>query len=205
MRLDINLATQPYEDARKFWLRWGGMLFVLGLFSLVLFYVTIMGWITAYQEGKLIRQRQEQIAQRDEQRHKAEAMLNEKANRSTRDRSAYLNALFQRKAFSWTRVFEELETLMPARLHVVSIRPDTAADNQLGIKLVVAGDSRDRALELVRKMEDSQRFHQTHIEQERTQENALGPANSSDTVQFDISAVYIPEVTPGAPSPQGAP
>ncbi len=23
MRLDINLASQPYEDARQFWLRWG--------------------------------------------------------------------------------------------------------------------------------------------------------------------------------------
>ena len=23
MRLDINLATRPYEDAREFWVRWG--------------------------------------------------------------------------------------------------------------------------------------------------------------------------------------
>ena len=77
---------------------------------------------------------------------------------------------------------------MPARLHVVSIHPDKA-DNQLKIKLVVAGESRDRALELVRKMESSQRFQQTQIEQESTQAGQT----PGDNVQFDISALYVPD------------
>jgi type IV pilus assembly protein PilN len=152
----------------------------------------------------LIRQRQEQIAARDRERQKAEALLNLAQNRETRDRSQFLNDLFARKAFSWTKVFEELEKVMPARLHVVSIRPDTSSNDQLVIKLVVAGESRDRALELVRKMEESQRFHQTHIEQERTTENAQSAANG-DNVEFDISAQYVPEGTAGPGTPQGAP
>ena len=32
MRIDINLATQPYEDPRRFWLRWGGALAALGIY-----------------------------------------------------------------------------------------------------------------------------------------------------------------------------
>ncbi len=78
---------------------------------------------------------------------------------------------------------------MPARLHVVSIHPEKAPDNQLQIKLVVAGESRDRALELVRKMESSQRFRQTQIEQESTQAGQT----PGDNVQFDISALYVPD------------
>jgi hypothetical protein len=78
---------------------------------------------------------------------------------------------------------------MPPRLHVVSIHPDKASDNQLKIKLVVAGESRDRALELVRKMEGSQRFRQTQIEQESTQAGQT----PGDNVQFDISALYVPD------------
>ena len=104
-----------------------------------------------------------------EQKAKAEAILNLPDNRGTRDRAQFLNDLFQRKAFSWTKVFEDLERVMPPRLHVVSIQPEKAADNQLQIKLVVAGESRDRALELVRKMESSQHFQQTQIEQESSQ------------------------------------
>ena len=79
---------------------------------------------------------------------------------------------------------------MPARLHVVSIQPAMAPDNQLEIKLVVAGESRDRALELVRRMEGSRRFQQTQIQQESSQ-NGQTPG---DNVQFDISALYVPEL-----------
>jgi hypothetical protein len=87
-------------------------------------------------------------------------------------------------------VFEDLERVMPPRLHVVSIHPDKASDNQLKIKLVVAGESRDRALELVRKMESSQRFQQTQIEQESTQPGQT----PGDNVQFDITALYVPDL-----------
>jgi len=88
---------------------------------------------------------------------------------------------------------------MPPRLHVVSIRPEMGSEAGLNIKLVVAGESRERALDLVRKMEASQRFQQTRIDQETAQ---IGQS-AGDKVQFDISAVYVPEL-PGT-SQGGAP
>jgi hypothetical protein len=81
-----------------------------------------------------------------------------------------------------------MERMMPPRLHVVSIQPALGAGNELKIKLVVVGDSRIRALDLVQKMETSQRFRQTQIDQERTE-----GSQASGNVQFDISALYIPE------------
>jgi type IV pilus assembly protein PilN len=189
MRVDINLASQPYQDAKQFWLRWGGALVALALLTLILVYSALTGWISASKDRELIRQREAQIAARTQEKSQAEALLNRPEHRSTRDRSQYLNDLFQRKAFSWTKVFEDLERVMPPRLHVVSIRPEMGSEAELNIKLVVAGESRDRALDLVRKMEASQRFQQTRIDQERT-ESGQTPG---DNVQFDINAVYVPE------------
>jgi type IV pilus assembly protein PilN len=191
MRVDINLATRPYEDSSSLLLRWGGALAALSLFTLVLLYMVGAGWAAARKDRSLIALREQQIAARDQEKAKAEAILNLPENRSTRDRSQFLNDLFRRKAFSWTRVFEDLERVMPARLHLVSIQPATASDNQLEFKLVVAGESRERALELVRKMESSQRFLQTQIQQESSQ----GGQTRGDNVQFDITAVYIPELS----------
>jgi hypothetical protein len=83
-----------------------------------------------------------------------------------------------------------MERVMPPRLHVVSIRPERTLDNQLEIKIVVAGESRDRAIELVKKMETSQRFQQTQIEQESS-----GTGQTpGDNVQFDISTMYVPDI-----------
>ena len=190
MRLDINLATQPYQDARLFWKRWGIGLVALGLVTLVLLYLTISGWISAREDRAMIHQREDQIAARDQESMQAQALLNAPQNRTIRDRSAFLNDLFERKALSWTQVFEELERVMPGQLHVVSIKPDITQDNQLELKLTVAGNSRESALDLVRKMESSQRFRQTHIESEKSGQNGTAPG---DAIQFEISTLYAPE------------
>jgi type IV pilus assembly protein PilN len=189
MRIDINLATQPYEDSQQLWVRWGSGVAVIGLFTLMLLYMVITGWISARKDRNLIRQREEQIAERDNEKTKAEVILSLPENRNTRDRSQFLNDLFQRKAFSWTKVFEDLERVMPARLHVVSIHPEMPNENQLQIKLRVAGESHERALELVRKMEGSQRFQQTRIDIENFQSGQT----TGDNVEVDITAMYVPD------------
>lgn len=200
MHIDINLASQPYEDLRRFWLRWGAPLAALAIITLVLLYSVVVGLLAAQKDNALIRQREAQIASRDEERTAAMALLNLPQNRATHDKSQFLNDLFERKAFSWTRVFEDMEQVMPARLHVVSIKPEMGDDNQLLIKLIVAGESRDRALELVRRMEASKRFQQTHIQAESDVASGTG----SDRVQFEISAIYVPDI-PKAASAGGAP
>jgi type IV pilus assembly protein PilN len=197
MRVDINLASQPYEDARVFWLRWGGGLVALGILTLLLLVITVNGWIGARKDRQLIRKYEAQSAARDKEKADAIALLNLPQNASTRDRSQFLNDLFQRKSFSWTKAFENLEQMMPPRVHVVSMRPELGPDNELEIKLIVAGDSRDHALDLVSKMEASQHFQDTHIEEESS-----SPGNASvggDIVQFNITAFYVPEIGSGTP------
>ena len=192
MRLNINLATQPYEDARRFWFQWGGALAAVGIVTAGVLYFTFLGLLGARKDRVLIHDYEQQIDERDKEKADAQALMNLPQNVSTRDRSQFLNDLFYRKAFSWTRVFEDLERVMPPRVHVVSIQPELARTNELAIKLIVAGDSRERALELVRKMEASKHFQQTEIEQESSESG--NTSNPADTVKFDISALYVPEV-----------
>jgi len=117
MRLDINLATHRYEDAGRFWLRWGAGLGILAIATLALVAITISGLYDARIDHKKIAELQAKIAERDHERASAEAMLNRSENRSMRDKSQYLNELIARKAFSWTKAFEDLEKVMPPRLH----------------------------------------------------------------------------------------
>jgi type IV pilus assembly protein PilN len=196
MRLDINLATQPYEDARQFWTRWGTALTVVSILTLALLAVTVMGWFAARRDHAKIAQLKAEIAQRDRTRQQAEDFLNQPKNRTTRDQSQFLNELIERKSFSWTRVLEDLEKVMPARVHLVSINPELDEDNQLSLKMSVAGDSRDRAIELARRMEDSRRFSKTYIETESS-----GTSSTGDPIQFMIHAIYVPETAP-VPAPK---
>jgi type IV pilus assembly protein PilN len=199
MRLDINLASQPYEDARQFWLRWGTGLGAVAILTLALITITITQWFDARRDHAEITKYRTDIAQRDRTRQQAEAFLNQPENRATRDQSQFLNALIERKSLSWTYVLEDLEKVMPSRVHLVSIHPELDEENQLTLKMVVAGDSRDKALELARRMEDSRHFSQTYIETEHS-----APPGTGDTVQFNINGIYIPEIAVAAVVPKAA-
>src|SRR5579871_47304 len=205
MRIDINLASQPYEDARQFWMRWGTAAGALGLLTLILLALVVTGWVKARHDREEMSQLRTQIENRDRLRAEAERILNLPQNRSTRDESQFLNQLIERKAFSWTRVLENLEKVMPPRLHVVSISPQLNDDNELALKMNVAGDSRDRAVELERRMEESRRFAQTQI----TRESYSVQAVTGDNVVCEMTAIYIPETVPSitespAPAPTGS-
>src|SRR5260370_30847768 len=150
--------------------------------------ITITGWFNARRDHAKIAELRAEIAQRDRTRQQAEAFLNQPENRATRDQSLFLNALIERKSLSWTYVLEDLEKVMPSRVHLVSIHPELDEENQLTLKMVVAGDSRDKALELARRMEESRHFAQTHIEPEHS-----APAGTGDTGQFNRHRGYLPQ------------
>jgi type IV pilus assembly protein PilN len=200
MRIDINLASQPYEDARQFWLRWGTAVAAVAVLTLALLAGTVTGWLNARRDRAKIGDLRTRIAQRDETRRQAEDFLNRPENRATRDASQLINELIERKAFSWTRVLEDLEKVMPARTHLVSIRPEVDEDNQLALKMVVAGDSRERGIELERRMEESRHFARTRISDERYQQT-----NTGDNAQMDIVAIYVPETLVPEPAPTPTP
>ena len=195
MRIDINLASRPYEDARQFWTRWGTALGILGVLTLVLLVLDVRGFLAAHQDRVVMAQTRTLIAERDRTRAEADRVLNLPENRTTRDQSRYLNELIERKAFSWTRVLENLEKVMPPRVHLVSISPQLDENNELALKMIVAGDSRDRAVELQRRMEESRRFVQTAIVRESHVDSQTG-----DTEQVEMAAIYIPEL-PNEPGP----
>ncbi|HUM04161.1 MAG TPA: PilN domain-containing protein [Terriglobales bacterium] len=187
MRLDINLATRPYEDAGQFWAKWGLGVGLLGLLTLVLVSFAIHGWVKAGQDRHAIQRLEDQIAERDAERAKAQAYLELDMNRSTRDQSQFLNSLIQRKAFSWTRVFEDLEKVVPPSLHVVSLKPELNDANQLELELKVAGDNRAAAIDLVHRMEGS-----THFQGPKLVSESQGTEPGS-AVSAVIQSIYVPE------------
>ena len=187
MRLDINLATHAYEDSRQFWLRWGTGVGVLGVLTLGLVIAAITGWYDARLDRKKISDLRAQIAEREQEQATAEALLGRPENRAMREKSQYLNDLIARKAFSWTQAFETLERLMPPKIHLVSIAPELNEENQLAIKMIVAGESSERAFELVKRMEGSKHFRDTRIE---GSQQSVQPG--SEGVQVSIIALYVP-------------
>ena len=193
MRLNINLASQPYEAARFYRRR-------MGCWSCR----SRRGDCAACRLHRLSADRnradinrqmaevRREINGLDFEEAQARAILNKPVNRDIADQSEFLNELFARKALSWTRVFTEMERIVPPNLHVVSMKPEYTKTNDLMLRVVVATDSRDRAVELVRRMEKSNHFRQSQVVAENVTANSSDQSAGPGNIQFDIAAIYIP-------------
>jgi len=192
MRFDINLASRPYQDARAVFRRWGAILAAIACIAAALLLIDYRHWRDNQLVNGRISKLQQEVEQLDAQRNANQALLNDPANRATRQRSQFLNGIIVRKSFSWTRAFSDLEKIMPTRVHLVKIEPELSPQNELKIKMTVEGNSRDKALDLVRKLESSREFKQARIETETTKSGT----DAESAVAFQISAIYV------APPPQ---
>ena len=85
-----------------------------------------------------------------------------------------------------------MEKLMPANIHVVSMKPEFDRQNQLVLHVVVATGARDKAVELVKQMEKSPHFRSAQVEAENTTGNEGNMGAPGGNIQFEIAAVYLP-------------
>jgi type IV pilus assembly protein PilN len=194
MRININLASQPYEIARQYMRRMTMLVAALGLAAVVL--VGYIVYQRAYSRAinRQLAVVQGQIGGLDHEEAQARATLNKPDNRAIADQSEFLNDLFARKSLSWTRIFTEMEKIVPPNLHVVSMKPEYTKTNDLVLRITVATDSRDRAVELVRHMEKSSHFRQPQVVAETVVANTSEQTGTSGNIQFDVAAIYVPGV-----------
>jgi type IV pilus assembly protein PilN len=194
MRLNINLATKPYQDVRRVLRQWGGLVLLFAVCTVALVWFAVSTWRESRDVNTRIAALESDIAGLDRQQAEALAILQSPKNGSIVENSKFLNSLIARKSFSWTRVFMQLEEIMPPRLHVVSILPELQPKtNNVEVHLTVAGTSRPAAVELVKRLEQSPSFREARITQESEQHEKDDP----DTVRFQVIALYVPSAVTG--------
>ncbi len=200
MRFNINLASQPYEAARFYRRRMGAVVAALAIVTALLVGYIVYQRAQSRGINKQLAEVRREINGLDFEDAQARALLNKPANRDIADQSEFLNELFARKALSWTRVFTEMEKIVPPNLHVVSMKPEYTKTNDLMLRVVVATDSRDRAVELVRRMEKSNHFRQAQVVAENVTANSSDQSAGPGNIQFDIAAIYVPNAQDNEPA-----
>ena len=207
MRITLNLATRPFVELRPLFARLRIAIAVLALVAIGLGF-----WL----HSVTIRERAAQAQMNalkgrtltfERERAGNESRMRMPQNAAVLDRSQFLNAIFTRKSFSWTSVLMDLETVLPSGVQVTSIDPQVTPEGDVTIRLRVAGD-RDRAVQLIRNLERSQRFVGARLSSEGIQSkdsgSSLRPVNTGE-VEFEIFANYNPLKAPSTLIPASGP
>ncbi len=198
MRLNINLASQKYEDVRQFYVRWGASLAAAFVLTVILAVLAGLNYSRSSQSTRRIKDLREKITALEKERAGAEAVENSPENRDVTEQKNYWNAEIARRTFSWTQLFNDLQKIMPGRAYVMSVAPELTRDNRLKLKLVIAAEKHDNAIDLVKRMEGSPRFRESQITAEALQKD---PRTGANTFKFDIEAFYTPSgIAPARPA-----
>ncbi|MGH9579630.1 MAG: hypothetical protein ACRD2R_01445, partial [Terriglobales bacterium] len=100
MRLDINLASHPYEDVRRFLWFWGPPAAAVLVFSVLLAGSNLRNWMAAAPVRQKVEAERQAIARLEAERSRELGVLNRPEHRDLRLKAAFVNGLIARKAFS---------------------------------------------------------------------------------------------------------
>ena len=201
MRISLNLATRPFVELRPLFAR-----LRLAMLFLAILAIGLGFWLHALNVKAGAAQSQMDMLKAKTQafqheRQRNEARMRQPQNQGVLERSQFLNTLFAQKSFSWTAVMMDLEKVLPIGVQVTSLEPQIAKDGTVNIRLRVSGN-RDRAVQLVRNLETSQRFVGPRLAGEAAQATDSGRTagailTAPGAVEFDILSGYNP--LPAAP------
>lgn len=183
-RFDLNLSTHPFPAYR------------LVNAALFLVFAALLG-VSVWQAYGFVRFSGMAREIRDSERSiraEAESLGSHVAAlKSTLDRPeasaklneiGFLNGLIARKDLSWTRLFANLEEMVPESVHLVSLRPDIGEKGGVTLHLDVVGRSIADVSRFIEALEKSPEFENVIVSVEQKELNAATDVNISLTANY---------------------
>ncbi len=194
MQITLNLASRPFVDLKTVLNRMRIAMGVLALVAIALGVVLHFVQRKTEQTQARAHSIDAALAKAIAERQGYEALMQRPENAKVLDQTDGLNQLFDEKAFSWTVVMQDLETVMPGPVELSTIEPVRSKDGSVTLHLRVVGP-RDRNIELVENMERSRRFRQPRIVGESPESQGglnqkLEPVSASTSEDLDLLTEY---------------
>jgi type IV pilus assembly protein PilN len=177
----INIASQPLRRTRA--QNAALALICAGLTFSLLVLITLILHARAQAGGfrRVINSENAELHRLQREQTQFSAVLAKPENAGVFSTSVFLNEVIARRAVSWTRVFKDLETVMPADMRLMGIRlPQVAAEDSNGANRVqldmLVGTLRPEAvIDLLKHLQTSSLFGpaQVMVQQPPTQNDPL--------------------------------
>jgi Tfp pilus assembly protein PilN len=159
MRIPINLATEPFRGDRPMLVASGACAAALaGLLGLLVFLI-LNGRHGARENREAVAQLSAQLNAATVEQVQIEQLLRQPANAQVFQRSLLLNAVVERKSISWTRIFADLESVMPYDVRLIQVRlPQINSRQQVSLDMIVGAKDWIPVQDFMHKLQDSPLF-----------------------------------------------
>lgn len=185
MRVPINLASEPFRRDRPLLVGSAALAVVLTLLLIYQVGAIVSGRHQAADIRIAIERENTQLQAIAAQQAKLNATLRRPENAEVLERSLFLNTLIERKAISWTKIFADLEKVMPYNVRLVSVRlPEVDSNNQVLLDMVVGAKDVPPILELFKRLEGSPQFGDTSVQ------SSAPPSQTDPFYRYHFTVTY---------------
>ena len=187
-KFDLNLATRPFPAYRLLNVALACMLIVLMLVS---------GWqVYGFKQfsslSSSIRADERRARVEDEAFAKRVAELESGLDRpeasAKLNEIGFLNRLIERRSLSWTRLFANLEDMVPPSVQLLSLNPGIGANGAVTLRMQVQGRSIADVTQFIEALEQSPVFEKVVVSAEEKRDTA-----SATDVDVTLTTDYYPQ------------
>jgi Tfp pilus assembly protein PilN len=184
MKFPINLSSQPFRKDRPMLLASAavGLLLVISLGILISVYFADRR--ESAETRRVIDRLEEQLRRATTEQARLDGVLRQPENAEVLERSLFLNALLYRKSISWTKVFADLEKILPHNVRIINIRPQVLSESRVYLEMTVGAEAPEPVVDMLRRFEASELFGAT------TMYSFVPPTQSEPLYRYRISVNY---------------
>lgn len=184
MKVPTNLATQPFRKDRPILFASGlvGLLLVITL--VVLISLALADRRRSADTRQIVRRLDKQIQHAGSEQAALDTLLRRPENAEVLDRSLFLNSLLYHKSISWTKLFADIEKVLPPNVRLINIRPQVLSESAVYLEMYVGSDSQPPVIDLLLRLESSELFGRT------TMYSSLPPSQTDPLYHYRISVNY---------------
>lgn len=184
VRIPVNLANEPFRRDRPILVGSAvTAVLLLGVFVMLLT-IVVRERNAARDARAMIAKYEGQLRQVNAEYGKVENFLRLPDNEVVLERSVFLNVLLQRKGISWTRMFGDLESVFPATVRLVSVRPFVTQDNKVQLDMVVGSATPEPIFDLLKRFENSSVFGTVSVQ------GSMPPSQNEPLYRYRVSVNY---------------
>lgn len=159
MRIPINLSTEPFRRDRPMLVASSALAVVLTLMLGVLVFLIFADRARVKDTRVAVGRLDSEVRKISADQAQLDATLRQPANAEVLQRSWLLNALLERKSISWTRIFADLEGVMPNDVRLISVRlPQITSTNEVVLDVQVGAKAPEPVIEFFVRLRKSPLF-----------------------------------------------
>ncbi len=185
MRIPINLSSEPFRQDRPVLLASGVCVVLLTGLLCMLIFLIVNERARARENRVAVDRVNTQLRAIAAEQAKVDGFLHQPANAVVLERSYLLNELIERKSVSWTKIFADLESVLPINVRLISVRlPNINSRNEVMLDMVVGAKDPVAIIGFLKKLEESPLFgpEETH--------SSIPPSQNEPLYRYRVTVNY---------------